>query len=66
MGDSNPRAAFGDYTLSRRASSTTRATFQNFGLQKYHIPLKYDLMQELKKYNEYSGNFAVSMLFKSR
>ena len=24
-GDSNPRAAFDDYTLSRRASSTTRA-----------------------------------------
>ena len=27
-GDSNPRAAFGDYTLSRRASSTTRAPLQ--------------------------------------
>ena len=25
-GDSNPRAAFDDYTLSRRASSTTRAS----------------------------------------
>ncbi len=27
-GDSNPRSAFDAYTLSRRASSTTRAPFQ--------------------------------------
>ena len=26
-GDSNPRIGFADYTLSRRASSTTRAPF---------------------------------------
>ena len=30
VGDSNPRNAFGVYTLSRRASSTTRATFLVF------------------------------------
>ena len=29
-GDSNPRAAFGDYTLSRRASSATRASLLCF------------------------------------
>ena len=30
-GDSNPRAACDDYTLSRRASSTTRASLHEYG-----------------------------------
>ena len=32
-GDSNPRYAFDVYTLSRRASSTTRASFPEHSLQ---------------------------------
>ena len=34
-GDSNPRYAFDVYTLSRRASSATRASFLAFGVQNY-------------------------------
>ncbi len=33
--DSNPRYAFGVYTLSRRAPSTTRPSLQNIRAQKY-------------------------------
>ena len=33
--DSNPRSAFGAYTLSRRAPSTTRPSLLFFGRQKY-------------------------------
>lgn len=36
-GDSNPRNAFDVYTLSRRASSATRAPFLYFGMQKYQF-----------------------------
>ena len=36
-GDSNPRYAFDVYTLSRRASSATRAPFLYFGMQKYQF-----------------------------
>ena len=34
-GDSNPRYAFDVYTLSRRASSTTRASFLNLRQKAY-------------------------------
>ena len=43
-GDSNPRFPLGEYTLSRRASSATRAPFllsastlTGFGVQKYRF-----------------------------
>lgn len=36
-GDSNPRTGFAGYTLSRRASSATRAPFLYFGMQKYQF-----------------------------
>ena len=35
--DSNLRNALDVYTLSRRASSTTRAPFLRFGMQKYYF-----------------------------
>ena len=35
--DSNLRTGFAGYTLSRRASSATRAPFLYFGLQKYQF-----------------------------
>ena len=42
--DSNPGNAFDVYTLSRRASSTTRASFLFFGLQKYAFFLIYNIL----------------------
>ena len=37
-GDSNPGNPFGVYTLSRRASSTTRASLLAFGKLCYQMP----------------------------
>ena len=36
-GDSNPRFPLGEYTLSRRASSTTRAPFLTKRMQRYRF-----------------------------
>ena len=46
VGDSNPRNAFGVYTLSRRASSTTRATFLVFD---NYYDAQQDMMPAAKK-----------------
>ncbi len=47
-GDSNPRDAFGVYTLSRRASSTTPAPLQYF----VPAPLKNEGCKLIKKYEK--------------
>ena len=48
-GDSNPRYAFGVYTLSRRASSTTRAPLQSPGSISSHKCILFFLL--LKHYH---------------
>ena len=49
-GDSNPRTGFAGYTLSRRASSATRAPFLYTEESRYHITLQRTCYNEVQKY----------------